>query len=155
MAKDDANDSSSETPTERKGRAKKLKSTARKPKSSAKKRKADTKKGKAAKGARSEAPPYSSIATHPRARASVRRIKAWVGLAGFAIAALLSARASVPLIQIGERALIAGVVGYLVAWWISLLVWRQLMIAEQRAAVEEIKRRRAERSQQAASAKQG
>jgi hypothetical protein len=74
----------------------------------------------------------------------VRRTKAWFGLAGFAIAALLSLKASVPMLQIGERALIAGVAGYLIAWWAGVMVWRHLIIAEQRAALEEIERRRAE-----------
>ena len=103
-------------------------------------KKADQKK----RGKSGDATPYSSIATHPRARMSVRRTKAWFGLGGFVIAAALSLGASVPLFQTGERALIAGVAGYLLAWWFSMLVWRHLMLAEQRAAVEEIERRRAE-----------
>lgn len=90
---------------------------------------------------------YSSIATHPRARTSVRRVKAWFGLGGFVLAALLSIEASVPFIQVGERALITGIVGYLVGWWLSMLAWRHLMLAEQRAAVEEIERRRREDSE--------
>jgi hypothetical protein len=89
---------------------------------------------------------YSSIATHPRARVSVRKTKAWVGLAAFVIAALLSLKASVPTFQVFERALVAGLAGYLLAWWGSIFVWRHLMLAEQRAAVEEIERRRAERA---------
>lgn len=114
--------------------------------------KAKGKKGKdkAAKGkgaSADEQDDYSSIATHPRARASVRRAKAWVGLAGFAIAAALSLKASVPLFQVGLRALAAGIVGYMLAWWLSMLIWRQLIIAEQQAAVEEIKRRRAEEAE--------
>jgi hypothetical protein len=109
-----------------------------------KKAKSEKQKGaKGKKGPAHEPAPYSSIATHPRARASVRRAKAWTGLAAFAIAAVLSLKASVPVVQSGERALAAGVAGYLLAWWFSMLVWRQLMLAEQRAAVEEIERRRA------------
>jgi hypothetical protein len=106
-------------------------------------KKADKKADKKKRG-KGAADDYSSIATHPRARMSVRRTKGWFGLGGFVIAAALSLRASVPLFQTGERALIAGVAGYLLAWWASMLVWRQLMIAEQRAAIEEIERRRAE-----------
>jgi hypothetical protein len=90
---------------------------------------------------------YSSIATHPRASASVRKNKAWVGLAGFVIAAVLSFKASVPTFQVLERALIAGLAGYLLAWWVSMVVWRHLMLAEQRAALEELERRRAERAE--------
>jgi hypothetical protein len=87
---------------------------------------------------------YSSIATHPQARAAVRKTKAWVGLVAFVLAAVLSLKASVPMFQSFERALVAGVAGYLLAWWASMVVWRHLMLAEQRAAVDEIKRRRAE-----------
>lgn len=88
--------------------------------------------------------PYSSIATHPRAHSSVRLAKGWAGLAGFALAAVLSLKASVPVVEVGGRALVAGIVGYMLAWWVSVLVWRQLIIAEQRAVLEEIKRRRDE-----------
>lgn len=101
--------------------------------------------GKKKKG-KDEPAPYSSIATHPRARASVRKAKAWTGLIAFAIAGALSLQASVPVAQAGARALAAGIAGYLVAWWFSMLIWRQLMIAEQKVAIEEIERRRAERA---------
>jgi hypothetical protein len=104
------------------------------------------KKGKDKKAA--EQSPGSSIATHPRARNSVRQAKGWVGLAGFAIAAVLSLQASVPLFQVGERALAAGVVGYMLAWWCSVLIWRHLIVAEQRAAIEELERRNADTAEQ-------
>ena len=100
-------------------------------------------KGKAKR--RDDAVPYSSIATHPRARESVRRAKAWTGLIAFAIAGALSLQASVPVVQAGARAIAAGIAGYLVAWWFTMMIWRQLMIAEQKVAMEEIERRRAER----------
>ena len=102
------------------------------------------KKGKKA----AEQSPGSSIATHPRARSSVRQAKGWAGLAGFAIAAVLSLQASVPLFQVGERALAAGVVGYMLAWWCSVLVWRHLIVAEQRAAIEQLERRNADATEQ-------
>lgn len=105
--------------------------------------KAKGKKGKGGDGG-ADSSPGTSIATHPRARGSVRRVKGWAGLAGFVIAAVLSLKASVPLLQVGERALAAGLVGYLLAWWFSVAIWRQLIIAEQRAAIEAIERRRAE-----------
>jgi hypothetical protein len=112
----------------------------------AKKDDSKNKKKKSSKGRREKqaADPYSSIATHPKARASVRKTKGWVALAAFVLAAALSIKASVPMMDVGIRALIAGCLGYLVAWMISMQVWRHLMIAEQRAAIEEIERRRAE-----------
>jgi hypothetical protein len=113
-------------------------------KADGKKKDKKDKKGKGKAG--DEQAPGSSIATHPRARSSVRRAKGWAGLAGFAIAAALSLQASVPMFDVGVRALAAGVVGYMLAWWCSVLIWRQLIVAEQHAAVEEIERRRADSS---------
>lgn len=114
-------------------------------KDSAAKNKADKKekKGKKGKGENEDAQ-GASIANHPRARASIRRTKGWAGLAGFAIAALLSAQASVPMFQVGLRALGAGVVGYMLAWWFSVMIWKQLIMAEQKAAYEALERRRNE-----------
>ena len=103
------------------------------------KKKAD-KKGKG----KDEAAEGASIANHPRAAASIRRMKAWAGLAGFAIAAVLSLQASVPVVTVGLRALGAGVIGYMLAWWAGVLIWRQLILAEQKAAYEMIERRRSD-----------
>lgn len=77
-----------------------------------------------------------SVATHPRARAQVRRAKGWGGLIGFAIATYLSLKAGVPATETGMRALAAGVAGYLVAWACAVSVWRHLVLAELRAAFE-------------------
>jgi hypothetical protein len=102
------------------------------------------KKGKKGKKGKDEGAQGASIANHPRARASIRRTKGWAGLAGFAIAAAMSIQASVPMFQVGLRALGAGVVGYMLAWWFSVMIWRQLILAEQKAAYEVIERRRSE-----------
>jgi hypothetical protein len=90
-----------------------------------------------------KSPDYVSIANHPRAHAQVRAAKGWGGLIGFVVAAALSVQASIPFVQVLERALLFGIVGYLVAWALSMLVWKQLILAEQRAAYEEVERRRA------------
>jgi hypothetical protein len=91
-------------------------------------------KGKGGKGGSDST--LISVAAHPRAGVQVRRAKGWGGLAGFVIAAYLSINAQVPLVDVGERALIAGAAGYLVAWACSVTVWRHLMLAELRAAHE-------------------
>ena len=101
-------------------------------------------KKKADKKGKDEAAEGASIANHPRAAASIRRMKAWAGLAGFAIAAVLSLQASVPVVTVGLRALGAGVIGYMLAWWAGVLIWRQLILAEQKAAYEMIERRRSD-----------
>jgi hypothetical protein len=77
-----------------------------------------------------------SVANHPRARAHVRMAKGWGGIIGFAIAGYMAHKASVPFAIAGLRALAAGVAGYVVAWGCAVTVWRHLMIAELRAAVE-------------------
>jgi hypothetical protein len=80
-----------------------------------------------------------SVATHPHARRSVREIKAWTGLAAFAAALVLSLGAGVPMAMAVERALMAGMAGYLVAWGCALAVWRALLAAQLHARIEEIK----------------
>lgn len=84
-----------------------------------------------------------SVSANPRATASIRRAKGWGGLAGFVIAGYLSLAASVPLPDAGERALVAGAIGYLLVWACSVTVWRQLMIAQLRQAAEEARQRHA------------
>ena len=85
-----------------------------------------------------------SVASHPRAVAQVRRAKGWGGLAGFVLAFYLSLNASVPIVVAGERAIVAGVVGYMLAWACSVTIWRQLMLAELRHAAELAQQRRAD-----------
>ncbi len=85
-----------------------------------------------------------SVAANPRAAASIRRAKGWTGLAFFVIAGALSLQASVPVATAGERALIAGIAGYLLAWACSVTIWRQVMIAQLRKAAEEARKRREE-----------
>lgn len=77
-----------------------------------------------------------SVANHPRARYQVRRAKGWGGIAGFVIAGYLSYKAGVPTFDVGVRALVAGIVGYMLAWMCAVTVWRQLVIAELRSALE-------------------
>lgn len=77
-----------------------------------------------------------SVANHPRARYQVRRAKGWGGIAGFAVAGYLSYKAGVPTADVGMRALVAGIVGYMLAWMCAVTVWRHLVQAELRAALE-------------------
>ncbi len=77
-----------------------------------------------------------SVANHPRARYQVRRAKGWSGIAGFAIAGYLSYKAGVPAFDVGMRALVAGIVAYMLAWMCAVTVWRHLVQAELRAALE-------------------
>ena len=83
-----------------------------------------------------------SIASDPRAGAQVRRAKGWGGLIAFVLAGYLSINANVPLADAGLRALIAGLAGYLLAWACSVTIWRQLLTAQVKQAVEEANERR-------------
>jgi hypothetical protein len=77
-----------------------------------------------------------SVFNHPRAGYQVRRAKGWGGIAGFVIAGYLSYKAGVPTFDVVLRALVAGIVGYMLAWMCAVTVWRHLVLAELRAAVE-------------------
>jgi hypothetical protein len=96
--------------------------------------KKDKKKGKSKGSGDSAAGP--SVASHPRASYQVRRAKGWGGILGFGLAAYFSYKAGVPYADLGLRALIAGIVGYMLAWACAITVWRHLVLAELRAAVE-------------------
>jgi hypothetical protein len=103
--------------------------------------KSDKKQDKASKGRGkgkkdAEAAPGASVAGHPRAAQSVRRAKGFGGLAGFALALALSHSAGITHAQMLERALIAGVAGYLLAWACAVTVWRHLVTAEIRSIAE-------------------
>jgi hypothetical protein len=90
------------------------------------------KKAKKGKGA----PDGISVAGHPRAAAQVRRAKGFGGVTFFLITAYFSYKAQVPPEQVALRALIAGIGGYMLAWMCAVTVWRQLVLAELRAAIE-------------------
>jgi hypothetical protein len=107
-----------------------------------KKDKKGKKKGKGADGGGRKG---GSVATHPRAASAVRRAKGFGGLGGFALAALLSHRAGLAAPDMLERALIAGVAGYVIAWGCAVTVWRHLLLAEMRTAIERQRELLAER----------
>ena len=95
-------------------------------------------KGKKAKGDKKAkgAAGGISVAGHPRAAAQVRRAKGFGGVTFFLITGYLSYRAQVPPDQVALRALIGGIGGYLLAWMCAVTVWRHLVLAELRAAIE-------------------
>ncbi len=90
-------------------------------------------KGKAKSGA---AGTGMSVASHPRAAASVRQAKGWGGIAAFGITVYVSLSHGVSPDVAGLRAIAAGIVGYVLAWGCGVMVWRHLMVAELRARVE-------------------
>ena len=88
------------------------------------------------KGKKADTAGGLSVASHPRASASVRRSKGWGGLIAFGLTAYLSLSHGVAPDVAGVRALGAGIAGYVVSWGCAVAVWRQLMVAEVRARIE-------------------
>jgi hypothetical protein len=107
------------------------------------------KKGDAAKGA--DAAQAVSIAAHPRAKASIRRTRARVALAAFALVLFLSLKAGVSGQEAALRALVGGLVGNVLGWACALGIWRAIVVQEVRS-VEQARRDRARARAEAAAA---
>jgi hypothetical protein len=91
------------------------------------------------------------LSGHPRALASIRRVRAWCGLIGFALVTLFSLHSGLLLPDAVVRGLMGGAIAYFAGWFIAIKLWKQVALAELEAArerhearVEEIKRRAAE-----------
>ena len=109
-----------------------------------------------------ETPPSEVVirlSDHPRAMRQIELARGWGGVGAFALVALLAYHAGVSTVSIGIRALLAGVIGYIVCWGAAVTVWRYLAVAEEGAAraaaeqrrsalLEEIERRRASLAEQ-------
>jgi len=93
-----------------------------------------------------DAPPLVAPSEDARARAGIRRTKARVGLAGFFIAGFAAYAHGDVLFSAGVRALAGGVAGYLVGWLVAVTVWRRIMRAETRRAIDILRDRQAEQT---------
>lgn len=109
------------------------------------------KKGRKGKRA-GDGPVLPSVANHPRAGEQVRRAKAWAGLAGFVLVALLSWSAGVPVEDTLLRALAGGILSYLVAWAVAVAIWRNLVMTELRVMRDQREQEAAERAAARAAA---
>ncbi len=65
-----------------------------------------------------------------RAMAEIRRGKGMGGIAGFAIAGLAAYMHGELISSVLLRALIGGIVGYMVGWLAAVTVWRRIIRAE-------------------------
>lgn len=74
------------------------------------------------------------LSQHPRARRQIRTARAWGALAGFGLAFYASWHGGAPFYDAVGRALLWGTGCYLVVWACAQQIWRQLAIAELRAA---------------------
>jgi hypothetical protein len=88
------------------------------------------------------------LSAYPRARRSIRRVRAWTGLLVLAVVAALSLRAGLPAFDAVARGLGAGIAAHFLAWAAAVAVWRQLTLAELELAREAHEARLAERRAQ-------
>jgi len=72
----------------------------------------------------------TTLAAHPRAGAAIRRWKAAGGIGAFLLAALLGYQHGLPFFMLLERAVVAGIVGQLVAWAAGVMVWKRVLVAQ-------------------------
>jgi uncharacterized membrane protein len=89
---------------------------------------------------------YVRLEAHPRAQRAIARAKATGGIVGFVVGFWLGSRAGLPAWDTGMRALAGGIAGWLLVWVAALQIWKQLIIAEYRAA--EAQRQQARRTRQ-------
>jgi hypothetical protein len=75
-----------------------------------------------------------ALSEHPRAAPAIRRAKAWGGLLGFLLTALVGVRHGAPLESTLGRALAAGIVANLVVWAVAVAIVKRILIAEATAA---------------------
>jgi hypothetical protein len=70
------------------------------------------------------------LSQYPKAQQQINSAKAWGGLVLFLLVGFVSMQQGLPAFTVGFRALVAGMVGYVAAWAIALVVWRQVAINE-------------------------
>ena len=88
----------------------------------------------AATGVRAPTSPASPTIPAPAIRSAAPR--AGAGSPASRSRRISSYKAGVPTFDVGLRALVAGIVGYMLAWMCAVTVWRHLVLAELRAALE-------------------
>jgi apolipoprotein N-acyltransferase len=94
-------------------------------------------------------PPLIGVGQHPRAASAIRRTKAVVSLFGFTAAGLGSWWHGVPMEDAAIRGLCGAAAGYLAGWFVAITIWRSMLEAEARLAVEraiDLRQRERERS---------
>lgn len=89
--------------------------------------------------------PVVSVATHPKAPSSIVRIRSWFSVASTTLVIVLGWTTGMSGTAIASRAVLAGLIGYLVGWAVAVGVWRELVKAEVIAAVRRDHARRAAR----------
>jgi hypothetical protein len=95
-----------------------------------------------------------SIASHPRAKAGIRRARTRAAFGAFVIVFALNMIKSGDAFTSTWRALLAGIVVNIIVWRCAIVVWRHVVIAELRAEEErraEVVREHQQRMEQRAA----
>jgi hypothetical protein len=114
--------------------------------------KADKKQSKGKGKGKGAAEGGIRLAAHPRARRDIGLAKGWGGLGAFGIMLVLSLQGDVPTADALLRALLAGMVGYVVGWCLAVLVWRHVALAEIEVATQRLRTAQADVERDAALA---
>lgn len=100
-----------------------------------------------------EPKPYT-IDDHPKARRSIETTRSWAALITCGLVALVSSQAGVTTFDALARGLVAGVIMFVLAWAVAVMVWREIVRAEIAQARETVRERRAAAKQAILEAKQ-
>jgi hypothetical protein len=110
------------------------------------KKPAQKQKGK--KGKKTSGSPGIAIANHPKAQQQINVLKSYAGLAAFGVAGYLAWKGGAEFVDVASRALLWGVAVYVAIWAMAVQVWRQVAIAEVRAAEKQWRDRKAAQEEQ-------
>lgn len=97
-------------------------------------KKAAPKKGAKGKKGAAQRQAGIRISDHPRAQRSIQQAKSYAGLGAFLFAGYAQWKAGGMFLDVATSALLWGIAAYIVVWALAVQVWRQLAIAEVRAA---------------------
>lgn len=70
------------------------------------------------------------LSQHPKAQQQISTAKAWGGLVLFLLVGFASMQQGLPAATVCFRALAAGTVGYVAAYAVAVVVWRQIALNE-------------------------
>ena len=112
----------------------------------AKKTQKQTQKGK--KGKKRPASAGIAVANHPKALHQINVLKSWAGLAAFSLSGYFAWKSGALFVDAAVKAVLWGIATYVAVWAMAVQVWRQVAIAEVRAAERQWReRKQADREQ--------
>ena len=98
-------------------------------------KKADSKKQKAGKkGGKKPVSRGIAVANHPKALRQINLVKSYAGLGAFLLSGYVAWKGGAMFVDVALRALLWGIATYIAVWAMAVQVWRQVAIAEVRAA---------------------